>query len=50
MESERGESMRVFSVNRRLAFGSAITTRHHVEQLRAMGVTHVLNLNRAFES
>jgi hypothetical protein len=36
--------MRVFWVGKRLAFGSAITTWGHVEQLQALGVTHVINL------
>ena len=38
--------MQVFFVNRRLAFGSAITNWRHVEQLRTLGITHVLNLRR----
>lgn len=36
--------MRAFFVTRRLAFGSAIRTWRHVERLRALGVTHVINL------
>jgi Dual specificity phosphatase, catalytic domain len=36
--------MKVFWVSKRLAFGSAITTWRHVEQLQALGVTHVINL------
>ena len=36
--------MKVFWVSKRLAFGSAITTWGHVEQLRALGITHVVNL------
>jgi hypothetical protein len=31
-------------VTKRLAFGSAITTWGHVEQLQALGITHVINL------
>jgi hypothetical protein len=38
--------MRVFWVGKRLAFGSAITTWGHVEQLQALGITHVVNLRR----
>lgn len=38
--------MRVFFVNRRLAFGSAVNTEAHVERLRALGITHLLNLRR----
>jgi protein-tyrosine phosphatase len=38
--------MRAYFVNRRLAFGSAITTWSHVEQLQALGITHVINLRR----
>jgi hypothetical protein len=36
--------MKAWFVTKRLAFGSAITTRGHVEQLRALGITHVINL------
>jgi protein-tyrosine phosphatase len=36
--------MKVFWVTKRLAFGSAITTGQHVEQLEALGITHVVNL------
>jgi protein-tyrosine phosphatase len=36
--------MKAFWVTKRLAFGSAITTWRHVEQLKAQGVTHVVNL------
>ena len=39
--------MKAFFVSRRLAFGSAITTKTHVKQLRALGVTHVINLRRS---
>ena len=38
--------MKVFWVSKWLAFGSAITTWRHVEQLKALGVTHVINLRR----
>ncbi len=31
---------------KRLAFGSAITTWRHVEQLNALSITHVINLRR----
>ena len=34
-------------MGRRLAFGSAITTKTHVKQLRALGITHVINLRRS---
>ncbi len=36
--------MKLFWVSKRLAFGSAITTRGHVEQLQTLGITHVVNL------
>jgi protein-tyrosine phosphatase len=36
--------MKAFWVCKRLAFGSAVTTWGHVEQLQALGVTHVINL------
>ncbi len=36
--------MKVFFVNNRLAFGSAIKTLRDVERLRALGVTHIINL------
>ena len=39
-----GSGMKVFWVSKRLAFGSAITTWGHVEQLQALGITHVVNL------
>lgn len=38
--------MKVFFVNKRLAFGGAITTGSHVEKLRELGITHVINLRR----
>ena len=36
--------MKAFFVSKRLAFGSAIKTKTHVKQLRALGITHVINL------
>jgi protein-tyrosine phosphatase len=39
-------SMKAFFVNERLAFGSGITKWRHVEQLQALGITHVINLRR----
>jgi hypothetical protein len=36
--------MKAFWVTKRLAFGSAITTKWHVEQLQAIDITHVINL------
>src|SRR5579872_619777 len=36
--------MRAFFVTKRLAFGSEITTWRSVEQLQAVGITHVVNL------
>lgn len=38
--------MVVFFVGKRLAFGSKITAKIHVKRLRALGVTHVVNLRR----
>lgn len=43
---KRGTSMRLFWVSKQLAFGSAVTTWGHVEQLQALGITHVINLRR----
>jgi protein tyrosine phosphatase (PTP) superfamily phosphohydrolase (DUF442 family) len=37
----------VFFVSKRLAFGSAITTKTDVKQLRGLGITHVINLRRS---
>jgi hypothetical protein len=34
-------------VSQRLAFGSAIKTKTHVKRLRALGITHVINLRRS---
>jgi predicted protein tyrosine phosphatase len=36
--------MKVFWVTKRLAFGSAVRTRGHIEKLRALGITHIINL------
>ena len=36
--------MKVFWVTKRLAFGSAVKTRGHIEKLRSLGITHVINL------
>ena len=36
--------MKAFFVTKRLAFGSAITSWRHVEQLQVLGITHVVNL------
>lgn len=36
--------MKVFFVNDRLAFGSAVRTWGHVEKLSALGITHIINL------
>ena len=36
--------MKAFFVTKRLAFGSAIRTWRHAERLRALGITHVINL------
>jgi hypothetical protein len=36
--------MKAYFVNKRLAFGSGIKTWRHVEQLQALGITHVINL------
>jgi protein-tyrosine phosphatase len=38
--------LKAFFVTKRLAFGSGITTWRHVEQLRDLGITHVINLRR----
>lgn len=39
--------MKAFFVSKRLAFGSAITSSVHVKELRAQGITHVVNLRRS---
>jgi protein-tyrosine phosphatase len=36
--------VKAFFVSPRLAFGSAIKTKTHVKQLKALGITHVINL------
>jgi protein-tyrosine phosphatase len=36
--------MKAYFVNRRLAFGSGIRSWRNVEQLQALGITHVINL------
>jgi hypothetical protein len=36
--------MKVFFLNERLAFGSAVKTWRQVEKLRALGITHIVNL------
>jgi protein-tyrosine phosphatase len=38
--------VKAFFLSKRLAFGSAITTWSDVEQLRDLGITHVINLLR----
>ena len=39
--------MKAFFVSKRLAFGSAIKTKTHVKKLKALGITHVINLRRS---
>ncbi len=36
--------MKAFFVNERLAFGSKVNKHRHVAQLRALGITHVIDL------
>jgi len=36
--------MKVFWVSKRLAFGSAVTSQGHIEKLRSLGITHIINL------
>lgn len=36
--------MKAFFVSKRLAVGSAIKTKTHVKKLKALGITHVINL------
>jgi protein-tyrosine phosphatase len=36
--------VKAYFVNKRLAFGSGITSWRHVDQLQALGITHVINL------
>ena len=38
--------MLVFWANKRLASGSGITNWKHVEQIQAIGITHIVNLRR----
>ncbi len=38
--------MKAFFATKRLAFGSGITKWRHVEELQALGITHVINLRR----
>src|ERR1700687_4979926 len=47
---KKGAPMKVFWVSKRLAFGSAITTWGHVEQLQALGITHIINLRHGKHS
>jgi protein-tyrosine phosphatase len=39
--------VKAFFVSNRLAFGSAIKTKTHVKKLKALGITHVVNLRRS---
>jgi protein-tyrosine phosphatase len=39
--------VKAFFVSRRLAFGSAIKSNTHVKTLKALGITHVINLRRS---
>ena len=39
--------MKAFFVSKRLAFGSAIKTKTHVKKLKALGITHIINLRRS---
>lgn len=39
--------MKAFFVSKRLAFGSAIKTKTHVKRLRALGITHAINLRQS---
>lgn len=36
--------MKVFFISKRLAFGRAVKTTGHIETLRALGITHIINL------
>jgi protein-tyrosine phosphatase len=38
--------VKAFFVSKRLAFGSGIKTNAHVKKLKALGITHVINLRR----
>jgi predicted protein tyrosine phosphatase len=39
--------VKAFFVSKRLAFGSAIKTKTHVKKLKALGITHIINLRRS---
>jgi protein-tyrosine phosphatase len=39
--------VKAFFVSKRLAFGSAIKSKTHVKKLKALGITHVINLRRS---
>jgi protein-tyrosine phosphatase len=39
--------VKAFFVSKRLAFGSAIESKTHVKKLKALGITHVINLRRS---
>jgi protein-tyrosine phosphatase len=39
--------VKAFFVSKRLAFGSAIKTKTHVKKLKALGITHVINLRQS---
>jgi predicted protein tyrosine phosphatase len=39
--------VKAFFVSKRLAFGSAIKTKTHVRKLKALGITHVINLRQS---
>src|ERR1700683_3319383 len=41
------QPVKAFFVSKRLAFGSAIKTKTHVKTLKALGITHVINLRRS---
>lgn len=40
----KGGSLRVYFVSKRLAFGSAVRTSGHAQELRSLGITHIVNL------
>src|ERR1700688_3129001 len=48
--AQGGNGMKVCWVSKRLAFGSAVTTWGHVGKLRALGITHVINLRNGKHS
>jgi protein-tyrosine phosphatase len=39
--------VKAFFVSKRLAFGSAIRNKSHVKKLKALGITHVINLRQS---